>query len=201
MTAAPRDQLFGKVKKALRGRAPLEHPGRLATSAPTSPLGAFRDRFTQNGGEVAGPVDEPGEWLVSFLAEMSSGERSQQPTVAPGHGVPAEWVRGLHRAEPEVADVGISMAWGGAGDSGSVLLESTDGREVQLLPPIHVVYLSEHRIRSTLGQALEEAHPALPATLGIHSGPSKSADIGSTLVKGVHGPGRIIVVVVASRNQ
>ncbi|MGC8905434.1 LUD domain-containing protein, partial [Thermus sp.] len=37
---------------------------------------------------------------------------------------------------------------------------------------------------------------ALPAALGLHSGPSKSADIGQVMVKGVHGPGRLVVVVL-----
>ena len=201
MTAASRERLLGNVKRALKGRAPLEHPGPLATPGSISPVDAFRDRFSQNGGEVAGPVDSPTAWLASFLDDLPSGERPDQgrPTVAPGTQVPTEWVAGLQHAPPEVANVGISMASGAAADSGSVLLASTSARKVQLLPPIHVVFVAEHRIHPTLGEALEEAHSKLPAALGVHSGPSKSADIGSTLVKGVHGPGRIIAVLVPPR--
>ena len=36
----------------------------------------------------------------------------------------------------------------------------------------------------------------LPSAIGLHSGPSKSADIGQVLVRGVHGPGRVIAVLV-----
>jgi L-lactate dehydrogenase complex protein LldG len=37
---------------------------------------------------------------------------------------------------------------------------------------------------------------SLPSAIGLHSGPSKSADIGQVLVRGVHGPGRVIAVLV-----
>jgi L-lactate dehydrogenase complex protein LldG len=38
----------------------------------------------------------------------------------------------------------------------------------------------------------------LPSAMGLYSGPSKSADIGQILVKGVHGPGRLVVLIVGS---
>ena len=41
----------------------------------------------------------------------------------------------------------------------------------------------------------------LPAALGLHSGPSKSADIGGTVVTGVHGPGRCIAVLEGGVGQ
>jgi L-lactate dehydrogenase complex protein LldG len=37
----------------------------------------------------------------------------------------------------------------------------------------------------------------LPSAVGLHSGPSKSADIGHIMVKGVHGPGRLIAAVIS----
>ncbi len=41
----------------------------------------------------------------------------------------------------------------------------------------------------------------LPSAIGLHSGPSKSADIGHVMVKGVHGPGRLIAVVLGGAVQ
>ena len=46
-----------------------------------------------------------------------------------------------------------------------------------------------------VGEALQDLQ-TLPRALGLHSGPSKSADIGQVMVKGVHGPGRLVVVVL-----
>jgi L-lactate dehydrogenase complex protein LldG len=50
-----------------------------------------------------------------------------------------------------------------------------------------------------LGAALDAARERapLPAALALHSGPSKSADIGRILVRGVHGPGRLVAAVTA----
>jgi len=77
-----------------------------------------------------------------------------------------------------------------------VVLDCGDGRRVQLLPPHHVVLVAKACIYSTLEEALAELRGCLPSALGLHSGPSKSADIGQVLVKRVHGPGRLICVVV-----
>ena len=64
---------------------------------------------------------------------------------------------------------------GGAGDSGITWL---DGGEKAAIEPA----------------SDPTAH--LPSAIGLHSGPSKSADIGQVLVRGVHGPGRVIAVLV-----
>ena len=48
----------------------------------------------------------------------------------------------------------------------------------------------------TVSKLLMELPDELPATVGLHSAPSKSADIGQTVVTGVHGPGRCIAVLV-----
>ena len=93
------------------------------------------------------------------------------------------------------ADAGISLAVAGASDSGSVLLPGTGSRREQLLPPVHYVWLEATHIRPSLAAALGQLSRPLPQALGLHSGPSKSADIGQTLVTGVHGPGRLIVVL------
>lgn len=74
-------------------------------------------------------------------------------------------------------------------------LSSEDGRRVQLLPPVHLVLLERDRLYPTLLEALL-ALEGLPSALGLHSGPSKSADIGQVMVKGVHGPGRLIVILL-----
>jgi L-lactate dehydrogenase complex protein LldG len=61
---------------------------------------------------------------------------------------------------------------------------------------VHLVWIDERRIYQELGDALAavRAEP-LPAALALHSGPSKSADIGRIVVTGVHGPGRLVAVV------
>lgn len=92
--------------------------------------------------------------------------------------------------------MGICMAWAAAADTGSLVLESTDHRATQLLPPVVVVWVPRSRIFARLDDALLALSPRLPAAVGLHSGPSKSADIGGTVVVGVHGPGRCVAALL-----
>ena len=52
--------------------------------------------------------------------------------------------------------------------------------------------------REPVDEALERCRARLPAALALHSGPSKSADIGRVLVSGVHGPGRIVAAILGA---
>lgn len=196
MTPSSRDGILARVREALDGRDRLHHPGALALpdSGP-DPVDAFRERLEGNGGEVMRCSDpaEAGPWLTHLL----EGAGIEGPlTVCLGHGLPAHLQPDLPEAPPRDAQVGVSMAGWGVAETGSVVLAGTEGRAGQLLPPTHVVWLREDRVVHRLAEALEALQPALPRTLALHSGPSKSADVGRVVVSGVHGPGRLIVALL-----
>lgn len=190
--SAARDRILGRVRAALAGRDQPAHPGTFVSGRtpklPEDPVEAFIDVFTHSGGEVLRFADH--DALHSWLDEMTRGE-----TVAVGHSVPAAFVPDVTEALPEVATVGLSWARVAAAETGSLLLDARDGRLVQLLPPTHVVILRSSSVKETLVDTLEAVRDDLPSAIGIHSGPSKSADIGQILVKGVHGPGRVIAAI------
>ncbi len=164
-----------------------------AAPPPPRPLAAFVKRFTSSGGEVveADPEHPPAKWLTEFLRGLEPAVAG----VAVGPEVPADQRPQLPEVAAAQAGAGISVAWGVAADSGSLILPSTGARAVQLLPPVHVVWIPETRVFARLEDALAELQAGLPAAVGLHSGPSKSADIGRTVVTGVHGPGRCIAVI------
>ena len=204
-----RERILGRVAQATASRKRLPHPGALpdapqaadpppgalrAAAPPwTSPLAAFVKRFTSSGGEVveADPEHPPGKWLTEFLR----GLKPAVAGVAVGPEVPADQRPQLPEVAAAQAGAGVSVAWGVAADSGSLILPSTGARAVQLLPPVHVVWIPAARVFARLEDALAELQKDLPAAVGLHSGPSKSADIGRTVVTGVHGPGRCIAVI------
>ena len=188
-----RARILARVTRAAALRDRLPHPGRLDTPAAPDPVATFVNRFTSQGGEVATPDPDraPRDWLTSFLEELGTGIA----TVALGADVPPGLQPRLPGAAPAHADAGISMAWGAVAETGSLILPSTGTRAVQLLPPLHVVWIPADRVLARLEDALLEMQPGLPGSVGLHSGPSKSADIGQTVVTGVHGPGRCIAVV------
>jgi L-lactate dehydrogenase complex protein LldG len=113
-----------------------------------------------------------------------------------GRGVPEPLCPTIPTAPPRDAALGISMARGAVAETGSLILDARDGRRTQLLAPEHVVVVGLDTVHATLADALASLRLDLPSAIGFHSGPSKSADIGQVMVKGVHGPGRVIALIV-----
>jgi len=192
-----REAILDALRRAREQREAVEHPGRFGGWRPDPPpraLDGFVSMFTQAGGEVVhfANVAERKEWLRVFLLDYDS--------VSMGAGVPSdlEGLGGPPRValgKEHTASVGISRARAAVAETGSLLMDARDGRRAQLLPPILVVLVEADSVYSALADALEAVGPDMSAALGMHSGPSKSADIGQVMVKGVHGPGRVIALV------
>ncbi len=186
-----RDRILRRARVSAERREPVPHPGRLAPEPlRQSPLEAFTARFTAAGGRVVvlRAEDEVKAWLRGLAGEFS--------TAAVGALVPGELKPPLPPATPEDAALGVSLARAAIAETGSLLLDARDGRRAQLLPPVHMVWVREADVVATLSEAIEGAPIAETAALALHSGPSKSGDIGGMLVTGVHGPGRVIVGVL-----
>ena len=107
-----------------------------------------------------------------------------------------EELRGLCAA----ADVGITSADYALADTGSLAMIAGphEARLVSLLPPAHIAVVPRERILT----GLDELFSILPnpsdmtSSMVLITGPSRTADIEQILVRGVHGPGQITVVVV-----
>jgi L-lactate dehydrogenase complex protein LldG len=97
-------------------------------------------------------------------------------------------------------DAGLTETRGGLADTGSLILwpSPAEPRLMSLVPPIHVALLETARIRDTLWQVMREERWAagMPPNALLISGPSKTADIEQTLAYGVHGPKRLVVVLL-----
>ena len=194
-----RDRVLQRVRSGLEGRAVTEHPGDFEgwrpTPAPGSPLDGFEALFKAAGGEVVRRPDtaSAGSWIAAFAEDFGSA--------AFGESVPDPLKPHLKEAPPEVAELGVSMARAAVAETGSLVIDARDGRRPQLLAPTHVVFVREGDIHATVRHALASMRNDLPSAIGLHSGPSKSADIGQIMVKGVHGPGRVVAVVIEERRH
>ena len=97
-------------------------------------------------------------------------------------------------------DVGITSADYALADTGTLVLFASpeEARLVSLLPPMHIALVPQDRILT----GLDELFTLMPDPAGRSSsmvlitGPSRTADIEQILVRGVHGPGEVHVVVV-----
>ncbi len=109
-------------------------------------------------------------------------------------------VEELKEALFATADAGITTCLGGIAETGGLILCPSPGepRLLSLVPPIHLVLLDPARIWDSLWHAVRDLgwSRSLPANALVISGPSKTADIEQTLAYGVHGPKRLIVVLV-----
>lgn len=186
-----RARILARLGAVLERRERVEHPGafRGGRPEPRGPaLEGFEAMFTAAGGEVVRLRDEraAGEWLARLEGVAS---------VTLGAAIPEALAPSLPTADAETADLGISRARAAIAETGTVILFADDGRRSQLLVPTHAVLVSASRVHATLADALAAVRDELPSAVGLHSGTSKSADIGQVMVEGVHGPGRVIALV------
>lgn len=188
-----RTRILARVQRALQGRPRALLPEHPHTPLPEDPVDLLLKRLQENGAEALRLPREEAQALALSLAQGLPG-------AALGKTLPEDLKPPLPGLPPEEAPLGVSYALFAVAETGSVALSGEDGRKVQLLPPTHLVFVEERRVYGTLLEALKELK-ALPSALGLHSGPSKSADIGQVMVKGVHGPGRLVVAVLGSLKE
>ncbi|RXT13464.1 lactate utilization protein C [Ammoniphilus sp. CFH 90114] len=99
-------------------------------------------------------------------------------------------------------DLGITYADLGLAETGTVMLFNGGGRgrSVSLLPPVFLCILSEDTIVPRLTQAVQhikaKAPEGLPACINFITGPSRTGDIEMDLALGVHGPGKVHVILL-----
>jgi L-lactate dehydrogenase complex protein LldG len=96
-----------------------------------------------------------------------------------------------------VADIGISVAAAALAETGTVVVgtNAQTSRLTGLLPPVHLVLASASHLSTDIFTWTAQRPAALPSSVTLISGPSKTADIEQTMAVGVHGPGRFIVIL------
>lgn len=97
------------------------------------------------------------------------------------------------------ADVGVTGVAAAVADSGTLVLTAGVGtpRGTSLVPPVHVAVVPFGRLVADLGGALELVAAQRPPPSGVQliTGPSRSGDIEMRLVRGVHGPREVHVLL------
>lgn len=113
---------------------------------------------------------------------------------------PAE--RHARTQDLDVATVGITGAMAALADTGSLVLLSGPNRPLaaSLLPLVHIALLPRHAILPDMAAFLAKHDAAALAkanrSLVFITGPSRTADIEMILTRGVHGPKRLIVIIL-----
>jgi L-lactate dehydrogenase complex protein LldG len=144
---------------------------------------------------------------VAVVAARMLGERRVRRMVAPA-GLAAEWLpggvefvvdQGLAAAELDAVDGVMTGATLAIAETGTVVLQNVAGqgrRAVTLVPDYHLCVVRMEDVVETVPEAMERLQATTGLATTFVSGPSATADIEMTRIKGVHGP-RFLDVILA----
>ncbi|MFN7918641.1 MAG: lactate utilization protein [Bryobacteraceae bacterium] len=208
-----REQMLGQIRSALgrtAGQAPPPVPAPLIR-VPEVPLAAKVEKFCKalealNGKAYVANSREDARAYAERLLAGRHAVASNAPflaecgiTAIPGVSSGLSDRLALRQLCAELP-LGISSADYALAETGSLVMISSheEARLVSLLPPCHLAVVPKERLLS----GLDELLTILPkpaersSSMVFITGPSRTADIEQFLVRGVHGPGEIHVVLV-----
>jgi len=191
--------------RAYLPESPEGLPARLAypATAPAARRSRFLEELKLLGVEAFVEEDEAGvrrrvKGLIAGKAILSwdpeklpygAGEALQGEDVTFGRDARERQAR---------ADIGLTGCEAALAETGSLAMVSGPGRPrtASLLPITHVAIVREADLMQGMGEFFERYRqsPVLPYLVFI-TGPSRTADIELSLTLGVHGPGKLFVVL------
>jgi len=208
-----RDTILHKVRTALGRNAgqSIDEPPLARLLVPEVDIEArirsFCERIEALAGKTyrAASADDAREYVSSVLAGRSAVASNapilRECGVTSLPGVQAGITNSdALRAVCSTAVCGISGADYGLADTGTLVMLSSrqEARLISLLPPAYIALVARERLLTGLDELLTILpRPAeQTSSMVLITGPSRTADIEQILVRGVHGPGEIHVVVV-----
>lgn len=97
-------------------------------------------------------------------------------------------------------EVGLTAAFAGIAETGTLMMQSGPEHPTTLnfLPDTHIVVLRASQIVGSYEDAWDQLRKgdAMPRTVNLITGPSRTGDIEQTIFLGAHGPRRMHIVLV-----
>lgn len=193
-TAVAAEAAWGEVAREYKRAASLE---------PEALLELLEDRLLDYDAHVV----RVGHSDVADAVAKILAARGKRRMVIPA-GLAAEW---LPEGFEFVMDDGMSSTALDAFDgvmtgstvaiaiTGTVILQNVPGqgrRAVTLVPDYHLCVVNASDVVETVPQAMEKLRGTGELTTTFFSGPSATADIEMTRIKGVHGPRHLDVILI-----
>ncbi len=208
-----RDNILHKVRTAL-GRSPSQAVAPPPPVRLRVPEVSMEDRIASmmshlnelNGKTMRVPTMDAAREFVAGILAGKTALASNSPYLAecgistlPGVATGITDLGELRQAAATV-DIGITSADYALSDTGTLVMLSSpaEARLISLLPFHHLAIVPRERILTSLDELFTVLpHPAeQSSSMVLITGPSRTADIELVLVRGVHGPGFITVVIV-----
>lgn len=204
---AARTEILRRIDAAISRSAPLEIPrtyrgpsGEGRGSAAVVDL--MQDRLVDYKAVVHRV--EPAQVRAVIAAALADAgvERAVVPAGFPTEWLPSgpAWVQddpALTAAELDDLDGVLTTCRIAVAETGTIVLDAGQGqgrRALSLVPDYHLVVVLADQIVASVPDAVAELDPTRPLTW--ISGPSATSDIELQRVEGVHGPRRLVVLLV-----
>jgi L-lactate dehydrogenase complex protein LldG len=214
VTNSAREEVLRRIREAKGGVASAEavqaewraverRYRREATRSREAVLELLEDRLRDYDARVV----RVGHSEVAAGVGRMLGERKVRRMVAP-MGLAAEWLpggvefvvdEGLAAVELDAVDGVMTGATLAIAETGTVVLQNVTGqgrRAVTLVPDYHLCVVRMEDVVETVPEAISRLQATAGLATTFVSGPSATADIEMTRIKGVHGPRFLDVILV-----
>jgi L-lactate dehydrogenase complex protein LldG len=193
------------------------HPAGIVPARGQLPPPARLDLFARMVEAAAGTVERAAE-AADIPAAVAAFLRGYNLPLAIRHGddpllVAVPWDRAgtleIRRGASDGTDLAaVSHAFGAVAETGTLILTSGADNPTTLnfLPDVQIVVVNACDVASDFEAVMARLRErfgtgAMPRTVNMITGPSRSADIEQTLILGAHGPRKLHVVVVGDPSQ
>jgi len=208
--STPRDRILGRIKSVMPDnnnrqqvvdQRAIQPPELIRPQINVSHLSQFREKLELGGGEL-------------ILAESNQQATSIIETFIDDNDFPAKlkiapalqqlsWASHIEisygRSDGDDL-VSVTPAFCAIAETGSVVLLSSPQSPTSLnyLPDVHFVIVHASQLVAHIEDAWTKLRqqPAIPRTINMITGPSKTADVEQTLQIGAHGPRQLKVILI-----
>jgi L-lactate dehydrogenase complex protein LldG len=196
-----RDAILTAVKA---GRRAEPAPARYALPAWTADAVAqFAARARSTAADVLeiAHADDAPEAIWSILTKKNAARHVHIPQMSEANELPWQRAPGLSvmRERPSGSDSAVSFANYGIAETGTLVFSAGERSPSSwhFLPGLEFVMLRRALILPRLENVIDALSQggAIPATVNLVTGPSRTADIEQTIERGAHGPRELCILV------
>ena len=188
-----RESEYAGIERTYRRQGTLEAKAR---------LDLFEERLREYDGGVhrvsIADIENAAATLTAIIAEVLALRGKRRLAIPTG--LPTEWLPvgfdfieadGLSASELDSCEGVLSCCTVAIALTGSIVLQNMPGqgpRKLSLVPDYHLCIVRADQIVETVPEAMARLAPTASLPTTFISGPSATADIEMTRIKGVHGP-------------
>ncbi len=204
----PKEAILERVRRAIGTRGPeiqvSREYRRTGTLDEASRLNQFAERLEDYNAGVYRCAEALLPQTIALAMNARSRRRMVIPPLFPGAWLPAEmeFIRdeGLSYTEIDRMEGVLTACTAAISFTGTIILSHTaqEGRRaLTLIPDYHLCVVRPEQVAETVAEGFERLFEHKRGPVTTISGPSATADIEMTRIKGVHGPRTLDVILIS----